>query len=74
MFTSTAHNKSNHEHEKYERMNKESWHRFFDDEEFRGINLKGITGAFDMKKGMFLCDNCNCNNMEKFLNMKVAIK
>ena len=72
MVTSTAHNKSNHEHEKYERMNGESWHRFFDDEEFRGINFKGITGVFDM----FPCDNCNFknNNMEKFLNKKVAIK
>ena len=50
----------------------ESWHRCFDDksdEEFRGINLKGITGVFDMKKQMFPCDYCNfkSNNMEKVL-------
>ena len=35
-------------------------------QKYRGINLKGVTGIYDMKKQMFPCDYCKfkSNKME----------
>ena len=40
----------------------ESWHRCWNDEsdeEYKGINLKKVTGVYEMKKQLFLCDYCD---------------
>ena len=50
----------------------ECWHRCWNtksDLEYKGINLKKVTGVYDMKKQMFPCDNCKYkgNTMENVL-------
>ena len=45
----------------------ESWHRCWNNEsdlKYQGINLKGITGIYDMKKQFFPCDYCNYKSIK----------